>query len=413
MRRRLFLAMGGLVLAVLLVVGGPLVLVVRQLARAEAAAVLRRQAEAIATDVANQALQGPVISARQLAAHVPPGDRLIFRTADGRTVTAGTVDDDDVIAVEVDAVAGTRLRLETSAAPVDERMNDALVTLGLVGVATLGLAMAVAALLGERLTRPLASLADSADRLGRGDFSATAPRSGLEEVDTIATALDTSAARIAALVRAEREFSANASHQLRSALTGLRLRLEALVDHADPAVSAEARPALEQAERLSTTVDDLLRLARTGRYADAAPFDLTDLVRRRTAAVILPPDEPDRRIHVNVGDREVVVHAAEGAMGQAVDVLLDNAVRHGAGDIHVSVVPGNGFASVVVEDEGPGLTNPEAAFAERPAGATHGIGLRLARTLVEADGGRLDVVSERPAGFRITLATGGPQGPDG
>src|SRR5258706_392736 len=161
---------------------------------------------------------------------------------------------------------------------------------------------ALAGVQARRLAAPLDDLARAADRLGAGDFSATAPRSGMEEVDTIAAALDTSAARIANLVQAEREFSANASHQLRSALTSLRLRLESLAAVDDPAVAAEAARALEQAERLSDTVADLLRLARTGRADDAQTFDLAVLasahlrdlrprleVERRAAAPGAPP----------------------------------------------------------------------------------------------------------------------------
>src|SRR5207245_9949436 len=92
-----------------------------------------------------------------------------------------------------------------------------------------------------------------------------------------AAALDSSAARIANLVQAEREFSANASHQLRSALTSLRLRLESLAAADDPTVAGEAARALEQAERLSDTVAELLRLARTGRADDAQSLDLAVL----------------------------------------------------------------------------------------------------------------------------------------
>src|SRR5437773_2500397 len=101
-------------------------------------------------------------------------------------------------------------------------------------------AAGLAGLQSRRLAAPLDDLARAAERLGAGDFSATAPRSGLEEIDTIAAALDSSAARIATLVQAEREFSANASHQLRSALTSLRLRLESLAATDDPAVAGEA-----------------------------------------------------------------------------------------------------------------------------------------------------------------------------
>lgn len=408
MRRRLLASMVGLVVAVLLVVGAPLVVVVSQLARSEAASVLRRQAEAIAADVADQALRSPAISTRQLAGYVPPGDRLTFVTADGRAVTAGALRLDGVIAVEVDAVAGSRLRLETSAAPVERRRNQALLTLGAVGALALAAAVGVAAWLGERLTRPLADLAGSADRLGRGDFSTTAPRSGIDEADTIAAALDASAARIAGLVRSEREFSANASHQLRTALTGLRLRLEALAGHPDPSVVADAGPALEQAERLSDTVDDLLRLARTGRYADPEPFDLTTVVVERAAA--LARAHPERRVTTHTPDHPVVVHAAQGAVGQAVEVLVHNALVHGRGEVSTTVVTGDGFASVVVEDDGE-LAADHDPFAGSASGSGHGIGLRLARTLVQADGGRLDLVSRHPTAFRVMLPAGGAPRP--
>jgi signal transduction histidine kinase len=206
-------------------------------------------------------------------------------------------------------------------------------------------------------------------------------------------------------VKAEREFSANASHQLRSALTSLRLRLESLAAVDDPAVAAEAARALEQAERLSDTVAELLRLARTGRADDAQTFDLAVLASAHLRD-LAPRFEIERREAALVAHRPVPVRAAAGAVGQALDVLLDNALRHGAGPVRVVVEAAGDHGHLTVEDQGPGI-DPEASAAlfERPAGGAgaHGIGLALARTLVQADGGRLDLVRASPASFRITL----------
>jgi signal transduction histidine kinase len=93
-------------------------------------------------------------------------------------------------------------------------------------------------------------------------------------------------------------------------------------------------------------------------------------------------------------------------VGQALDVLLDNALRHGGGPIRVVVEAAGDHGHLTVEDQGPGI-DPEAGarlFERRVGGAgVHGIGLALARTLVQADGGRLDLVRASPASFRITL----------
>ena len=114
----------------------------------------------------------------------------------------------------------------------------------------------------------------------------------------------------------------------------------------------------------------------------------------------------ERRAAALVAPRPVRVRAAAGAVGQALDVLLDNALRHGAGPIRVVVESAGDHGHLTVEDQGPGI-DPEAGarlFERRGAGdGGHGIGLALARTLVQADGGRLDLVRASPASFRITL----------
>jgi signal transduction histidine kinase len=413
MRQRLVWSTVAVALGALLVLGLPLVFFVDRLARAEAVAIVQRQAEGIATGLANEIAAGRIVTADVLASAVPPGDHLVLRTPGGTVVSAGEIRAKGVVAVDVDAIGGITVRLETSDEFVRSKVRQAWLALG--GLGTLGLAVAagLAGLQARRLAGPLDDLVRAAERLGAGDFSTTAPRSGMEEVDTIAAALDTSAARIATLVQSEREFSANASHQLRSALTSLRLRLETLAAVDDPAVAAEAVRALEQAERLSDTVAELLRLARTGRADDAQTFDLTGLASAHLRD-LAPRFQVAQREAALVAPQAVRVRAAAGAVGQALDVLLDNALRHGQGPIRVVVEAAGDHAHLTVEDQGPGI-DPEAGprlFERRASGAGgHGIGLALARTLVQADGGRLDLVRASPASFRITLPLASPATP--
>ena len=410
MRQRLVLSTVAVALGALLVLGLPLVFFVDRLARAEAAAIVRRQAEGIATGLANEIASGRRVTAEVLADAVPPGDHLELSTPDGTGVSAGPLRAKGVVAVDVAAIGGITLRLETSDEFARAKVRQAWLALGALGVLGLAVAAGLAGVQARRLAAPLDDLARAAERLGAGDFSATAPRSGLEEIDTIAAALDSSAARIANLVQAEREFSANASHQLRSALTSLRLRLESLAASDDPAVAAESARALEQAERLSDTLSELLRLARTGRADDAQSFDLAVLASAHLRD-LAPRFEVERRSAELVAPRPVPVRAAAGAVGQALDVLLDNALRHGAGPIRVLVEPAGDHGHLTVEDQGPGIDAEAGSrlFERRAGGAGgHGIGLALARTLVQADGGRLDLVRASPAAFRITLPLAGP-----
>jgi signal transduction histidine kinase len=405
MRQRLVWSTVVVAFGALLVLGLPLVFFVDRLARAEASGILRRQAEAIATGLANEIATGRTVTADELASAVPRGDHLVLRTPGGTVVSAGQIRAKGVVAVDVEAIGGITLRLETSDEFVRSKVRQAWLALGGLGALGLAVAAGLAGLQARRLAGPLDDLARAAERLGAGDFSTTAPRSGMEEIDTIAAALDSSAARIAALVQSEREFSANASHQLRSALTSLRLRLETLAAVDDPAVAGEAARALEQAERLSDTVAELLNLARTGRADDAQTFDLSTLASAHLRD-LAPRFELERRTAALVAPRPVQVRAAAGAVGQALDVLLDNALRHGRGPVRVVVEASGDHGHLTVEDQGPGIDAATGArlFERRAGGAGgHGIGLALARTLVQADGGRLDLVRASPASFRITL----------
>lgn len=302
------------------------------------------------------------------------------------------------------------LRVETDDDDLRAKMRQAWFAIGGLALTALVAAVSMALYLGRRLAEPLESLAQSARRLGDGDFSARAPRSGLAETDDVAAALDTTAARLGTMLERSRSFGADASHQLRTPLTALRLDLEAL--EATGADATLVGAALAETDRLDATIEELLTLAEP-----PAGEEVVDLV--RLAAARLDAWQALARSE----GREVVLDATPcapvrgraAAMGQSLQVLLDNALVHGEGTITVTLadVPGPGVR-LCVADEGPGFppgVDASAGALPRPADRHRGRGLPLARSLVEAEGGRLQI-EQRPVGAQVCLlfpaASAGP-----
>lgn len=274
--------------------------------------------------------------------------------------------------------------------------------LAVVALAAIGAAALLAGVQARQLARPLERLARSASRVGNGDFSAAAPQpSGIEEIDAIARSLRLSANRVDRMLESERGFTADATHQLRTGLTGIAMRLELLERSNDPGVAAEAAAALAQTHELNTALDELLSVARTGSTKERTELDLTTLVDHLVADWQQRFAEKRRQVVVTTGITQRVM-ATPGLIGQVINVLLENSLRHGRGTVVILVQD----SSVTIEDEGPGITDDRATtLFDRPSDhqAAHGRGLALARRLAESDGGRLDLVRPRPPIFRLTL----------
>jgi len=301
-------------------------------------------------------------------------------------------------------------------------IHSAWRSIAALAVLALGVATMAALWQGRRLARPLEALAASARRLGDGDFSARAPRSGLPEPDDVAAALDTTATRLAAMLERSRSFSADASHQLRTPLTALRLDLEALeATGADPVLVAAA---VAEADRLEATITELLTL--TEAPGGGEDLDLAALVLDRVDAWRALARAEGREVQLSI---PVVprVEARAAALGQSLQVLLDNALDHGTGTVTVSVRQVAGGVRLCVGDEGPGIPAdreldlfdrapvPVAAAVaggESTTLAHAGRGLPLARSLVEAEGGRIFLERARPGAIiclLLPLASGGGQ----
>lgn len=402
MRRRLLISTAGIAVVVALLLGVPTAVLLDRLAYSTARAQAERQAVSIGLALEPALVSGRVPTPALLEAIVADREQLTLVTAEGRRITGGEAPE-ATITVAAPGPAGTQLVLSIPDEEVRDELRRSWLVLTSVALLGVGAAVALALIQSRQLSRPLLRLRRQAERIGAGDFTATAPRSGMVEIDAIAAALDDASGQIAGLVAAERSFSANASHQLRTALTGLVLRLDLLTEHEDATVREEAGAALQQADRLRGTVEDLLQLARTGRVGERRAIDLHQLAREHVE------DWHDRlrldgRSLVLTGIPPVPAFVSPGGIGEAMDVLLDNARRHGSGTVTVEVASAGELAELTVADEGTGTDDTDDVF-RRPAGndGGHGLGLPLARILVEADGGSLELVDRRPARFRIRV----------
>jgi signal transduction histidine kinase len=274
-----------------------------------------------------------------------------------------------------------------------------------LAVAALALTWLVARRMAARLAHPLERLSAAARRLGEGDFTVRAGAAGISEIDSVGIALDTTAQRIGAMLDRERSFSANASHQLRTPLTGLRLQLDAALETPDADLRAAIRGGIVEADRLGRTIDDLLMLARdTGSGAETADLDelLTEI--EEAWRGLLAARERDLRV---VTSDAPAPRASAAAIRQILTVLVDNAVAHGAGTVTVTARDAGGALAVDVADEGIGVDPEQEVFARRPdPDSGHGIGLALARSLAEGEGGRLWLSAPAPPTFTLLLPAG-------
>jgi signal transduction histidine kinase len=296
----------------------------------------------------------------------------------------------------------------TLAEPSDPVRTEQFQVAGLVlllVVLSAGTGMIVAMVTAQRLADPLRHVAARAARLGAGDFRPDPRRHQVPELDRVSDSLDASGAALAHLVQRERELVGDVSHQLRSRLTALHLRLEALAVVDDAEIAEEASAALDQARQLSQVLDDLLAAATAARAHEAEPVDIS-------RALSLVAEEwhelfraEGRSLRLRVPEG-LHARATPARLREAIGVLLDNAFRHGEGVVTLAARQGNATVVVEVSDNGPGVPDELVphVFARGFSGrGSSGVGLALARALVEADGGRLELSRSRPAVFEVFL----------
>jgi signal transduction histidine kinase len=404
-RRRLTRSSVLIALAAVLVLGIPLAVVDAARVEGDVTGRLEREADAVAGVVDDRLEKRRPVSAAELAPLVHRGHRITVLIG-GRPIVAGRRLTGSVIS----ARSGTsRAATVIAAAPrseVRDRVLRSWLLIAGLGAVGVGLAFALAAAQARRLSRPLEVVATGSERLGEGDFSVRVPDTGVQEIDAIARSLGRSAERIARMVAREREFSANVSHQLRTPLTALRLRLEeAQRDEAPALVREELAAAVREADRLEATVADLLSYARAESAGRRVAIDLDGVVAEHVAAWRPVVARTGRRLLLDRAG-PARVGASRGTVGQVLDVLLENALRHGTGTIGVRVVSEPGWGVVVVEDQGHGVAHEDRErIFDRGASSVDGtgLGLHLARALAMADGGTLHLTRESPPRLELRL----------
>jgi signal transduction histidine kinase len=211
------------------------------------------------------------------------------------------------------------------------------------------------------------------------------------------------AARAGEVLGRERAFSADVSHQLRTPLTGLLLGLESALGRPDADPRAAIRTAVERGRHLQSIIDDLLRLARDGQ-GPREVLDVPALLDGLRGHWEGPLAAGGRRLSVTCREPLPEVRSAPSVVLQILEVLVDNAATHGRGGISVEAVDLGTALSIEVGDEGAGIAAGDDVFARRTSnGEGHGIGLALARSLAEAEGGRLLLRRPAPPVFALLL----------
>jgi two-component system, OmpR family, sensor kinase len=295
-----------------------------------------------------------------------------------------------------------------------QQVNDNVrnVTLGLlaIGVAGLVAGLLLAFGLAGSLSRPLTRLANTAKDLGEGDLSARAGEvRGPREIEELGHSFDEMAQRVERSVHAQREFVANASHQLRTPLTAMKLQIEgAITDATDDQARERLLAADREVDRLSEIVDRLLVMAREIEEGTSARVDVEDAARR---AVDRWSDRAaQRRSSLEFRGEGGSARADPTDLDQIFDNLIDNATSYAPGEVTVETARSNGRVVVAVRDRGDGIPTEEIArVTERfyrgrdaPAGGS-GLGLAIARQLAEKWGGTLTVESTPGEGTRVEV----------
>jgi two-component system, OmpR family, sensor kinase len=302
-----------------------------------------------------------------------------------------------------------------------EVRKDAVALLG-VGAAALVLGLGVAWLVAGFLSRPLGSLAGTARRVGAGDLDARAPESGPGEQRAVARAFNEMAARLKGALEAQRDFVANASHQLRTPLTGLRLRLEAAGDRStDPEVVEDLRAAEQEVARLAGLLNNLLTLAKEGQESpEPSPISLAAAAGAARERWQADARRGRQRLSLS-GEGHTVVLASQEDLGIVLDNLLENAIKYsppggevtiewGAGD-RLTAAEGGDSGFVAVCDQGPGLAAGEEErvlrrFFRGGAGAAEpgtGLGLAIVDVLARRWRGSVQLRNRSSGGLRAEV----------
>ena len=410
MRRRLLFSTLAVAVTAVVLFGLPLAFVLIRLQTNAAHQLVQRDATTVARTLQNRLRSGlpPDPTDAADAAHSLP-DRFVSISRDGGPpfTFGGPPGTGDVITARA-VTKNFKVTVVADDSVATEGVTEALVVTGSLALLAVGVAVALAMFQARRLARPMQERAGAADRLGSGDARPLGRRYGVAELDRVAEGLDESAQRISDMLAAEREFAADASHQLRTPLTALSMRLEEMVAAADqPAVvREEGAAALVQTERLAEVVSQLLGRTRSPAGGSRKRVSIDDVVAQQVVEWDPAFRRKNRKLEV-AGDKNLRAYGKPGTLSQVVATLLDNALVHGAGTVTIRTSRTPNSVVIEVRDEGRGVPAElvprifERSVSGKPGGT--GLGLALARSIAAADGGNVVLVRPKPAVFAVFL----------
>jgi signal transduction histidine kinase len=293
------------------------------------------------------------------------------------------------------------------------------VTIGLVVVGAGGLlaGLLIAYAIAGSLARPLALLARAAKRLGDGDLSARAEEiGGATEMRELGHSFNEMADRLERTVLSQREFVANASHQLRTPLTGMKLRVESASRSAtDPDLRRQLVAADREVDRLAEIVNRLLLMAKQIERGEPARVDIGAAVGRAVERWNERASLGGSVVTASAPQGMALAHPAD--VDQILDNLIENAITYAPGPIEVESASTDGHITLAVRDHGPGIPERERAHVTerfyRGKGTVKGgsgLGLAIARDLAEKWGGSIEIQAPSDGGTRIEVQLRVPAG---
>lgn len=288
----------------------------------------------------------------------------------------------------------------------------------LTGFTAAVLALAMVQFLAHGMTYPLREMASAARAMAHGDYARRVTATSRDEVGELARAFNEMSRQLSEVDRLRRDLVANASHELRTPLGALRARLENIVDGVEPGDSAAIEGALRQVERLTDLVDQLLDLSKL--ESGAVPLELSEvraeaLLDQVVAEWSEPASSRGIRIELEPGSPELVLCVDADRMRQVLANLVANAIRHSpeVGRVLLSARAEGSTTRLEVADEGPGIPADdlervfERFYRSDPARSADaggaGLGLAIARWIVELHGGTIRAAKAGPRGCRIVV----------
>ncbi|MEE1755953.1 ATP-binding protein [Streptomyces sp. SP18CS02] len=407
MRRRLINSTLAVVLVVIAVFGVSLVIVETRTISSSAQESVDSEALRLVSIVDSRLIGGEPVNPDILAEQSGAKRYAMIEIPGRAPIEIGARPDDSVIRGTAHGERGETVTVEESRSSITREVGRTLLIIGAVALLAVVAAVLLAVRQANRLASPLTDLAETAERLGSGDPRPRHKRYAVPELDRVADVLDASAERIARMLTAERRLAADASHQLRTPLTALSMRLEEITVTDDlDTVREEATIALTQVERLTDVVQRLLTNSRDPRTGSAITFDLDEVVKQQIEEW-RPAYRSAGRAIVRSGKVGMRAVGTPGAVAQVLAALIENSLMHGGGTVALRTRVTGNQAVIEVTDEGPGVpADLGARIFERTISGRNstGIGLAVARDLAEADGGRLELLQQQPAVFALFLS---------